>query len=95
MAQKNTEKTIKLKDIEKLLSNQTSVILSAVDEKISTLDRRISKLEIKVDQRFNELITTLDRFLKRLTDVEDEFEVMKLDINRLKKIVKEKLGVDL
>ena len=69
------EKTLKLKDIEKLLNEQTSVILSAVDEKISkleiritTLERRIAKLEIKVDKRFDQLVTTLDKFLKRLTN---------------------------
>ena len=78
-----------------MLDKQTNVILSAVDVKISDLERRISKLEIKVDLRFNQLATTLDKFLKHLTDMEDEFTVMKLDINRLKKVIKEKLGVDL
>ena len=88
MAKKQTEKNINLKSIEKLLNEQTTVILSAVDEKlqktdvkilavdekVEALDRKISKLEIKVDQRFNQL---------------------KLDINRLKKVIQEKLGVDL
>lgn len=40
-------------------------------------------------------MTTLDKFLKRLTDMEDEFEIMKHDINQLKKIIQEKLGVNL
>jgi len=62
MTKKQTERPIKIEDIEKLLNNQTKVILSAVDGKISTLDKRISKLEIKVDQRFDQLITTLDKF---------------------------------
>ena len=84
-----------LKGIEKLLNQQTTVILSAVDEKIARLEKRIGKLEIKVDQRFDQLITTLDKFLKRLKDLEDEMEIIKLDINRLKKVVREKLGVDL
>jgi len=95
MSKKQSEKTIELKSIEKMLDKQTNVILSAVDVKISDLERRISKLEIKVDLRFNQLATTLDKFLKHLTDMEDEFTVMKLDINRLKKVIKEKLGVDL
>jgi len=47
-----TEKAFKLKNIEKLLDEQTKVILSAVDEKISKIERRIAKLEIKVDKRF-------------------------------------------
>ncbi len=82
-------------EIKKLLDAQTDIILSAVDEKISKLDRRISKLEIKVDKRFDQLLTALDKFLKRLTDLEDEFAAMKLDINRLKSVIREKLGIDL
>lgn len=110
MAQKRINKShTDLKGIKKLLNQQTTVILSAVDEKIGkldnkvgvlgekigTLEKRIAKLEIKVDQRFDQLITTLDKFLKRLKELEDEFEMMKLDINRLKKVIREKLGVDL
>jgi len=103
MSQKQTEKPIKLKDIEKLLNEQTSVILSAVDEKLginkieilSSVDQKLVKMEIRMNQKFDKLITTLDRFLKRLTDLEDEFTMMKLDINRVKKIIREKLGVDL
>jgi len=96
MPKKQIEKSnIEVKKIEKLLSQQTSVILSAVDEKIGKLEKRISRLEIKVDQRFDQLISTLDKFLKRLTDMEDEMEIIKLDINRLKKVIREKLGVDL
>ena len=90
-----SEKKITLKDIQTLLDGQTSVILSAVDEKISKLEKRIAKLEIKVDKRFDQLVTALDKFLKRLATIEDEFEVMKLDLNRVKKVIREKLGVEL
>jgi len=94
---------IEIKKIEKLLSQQTSVILSAVDEKLSItelnilseVDRKLVKMEARINQKFDKLITTLDKFLKRLTDMEDEMEIIKLDINRIKKVVREKLGVDL
>ena len=111
------EKTLKLKDIEKLLGKQTTVILSAVDEKllktdarITALDRKLSiteinilaevdkkllRMEVRINQKFDKLTTTIDKFLVRLAKMEDEFEVMKLDINRLKKVIREKLGVDL
>jgi predicted nucleic acid-binding Zn-ribbon protein len=86
MARKIGEKLTK-KEIEKLLKEQTRVILDAVDERVLKLDekivgleekilkleKRIAKLEIKMEQRFDQLITTLDKFLKRLTDMEDEF----------------------
>ncbi len=76
------------KDIERLLSQQTIVILNAVDKKLE-------KTELRISQKIDRLITTLDKFLKRLTDIEDEFTIMKADINRLKKVISEKLGVEL
>jgi hypothetical protein len=81
-------KTIQLKDIEKLLNSQTLAILSAVDEKLQ-------KTENRVNQKIEKLVTTIDKFLKKTADLEDEFEMMKLDINRMKKVIKEKLGVNL
>jgi tRNA C32,U32 (ribose-2'-O)-methylase TrmJ len=93
-------------EIEKLLDRQTVTILNAVDEKLSkqqvhadqkilTLEKRLEKMEIRINQKIDRLTTTLDRFLKRLTTTEDEFEIMKADINRIKKVVREKLGVEL
>ena len=110
MAKKQAEKNIKLKDIEKLLGEQTTVILSAVDAKITSLNKKLSitelnilsevdkkliRMEVRINQKIEKLTTTLDNFLKRLTDMEDEFTIMKLDINRMKKVIREKLGVDL
>jgi len=95
MQQRKPIQMITKKEIETLLSQQTGVILDAADIKLSTLEKRIGRLEIKMDQRFNQLINTLDKFLKKLSDLEDEFEAMKMDVNRLKKIVREKLGVDI
>lgn len=94
-------------DMEKLLADQTEVILNAVDERmdikisaseariLAAVDKKLAALETRINQKFDKLITTLDKFLKRLTDIEDEFEMMKHDINRMKKVIKEKLGVNL
>jgi hypothetical protein len=94
MARKIEEKLTK-KEIEKLLKEQTRVILDAVDEKVLGLEKKIAKLEIKMERRFDQLITTLDRFLKRLTDLEDEFTIMKAEIRKIKEVLKEKLGVEI
>ncbi|PIR02695.1 MAG: hypothetical protein COV63_00085 [Candidatus Nealsonbacteria bacterium CG11_big_fil_rev_8_21_14_0_20_37_68] len=82
-------------DIEKLLSEQTLVILSAVDEKLKKIEYRIEKMEYHINQNINGLTTTLDNFLKRMTDMEDEFEILKHDLKKVKEVIKEKLGVDL
>lgn len=85
---KEISPNITTKNIEKLLNQQTIIILSAVDEKLA-------RTELKVNQKIDRLTDTLDKFLKRLTDTETEFEMMKADINRMKKVIREKLGVDL
>jgi hypothetical protein len=119
------KKPIQLESIEKLLSGQTSVILSAVDERLqksekrvderlqkseervakllnsqtlvilSAVDEKLQRSEDRVNQKIEKLVMAIDRFLKKTTDLEDEFEIMKFDINRLKKVVREKLGVKL
>jgi predicted nucleic acid-binding Zn-ribbon protein len=94
MARKIEEKLTK-KEIEKLLKEQTRVILNAVDEKVLGLEKKIAKLEIKMERRFDQLITTLDKFLKRLTDLEDEFTIMKVKIRKIEEVLKEKLGVEI
>jgi len=87
------------KEVEKLLSRQTTVILNAVSEKTinleSSLEKDMERMELRINQKIDKLTTTLDRFLKRLTDTEDEFAIMKADINRMKKVIREKLGVEL
>jgi hypothetical protein len=45
--------------------------------------------------KLDRLMTTLDGFLKRLTDTEQEFAIMKNEINRIKAVLKKKLGVDI
>ena len=111
MAKKITKKTQQLisKEFEALLNQQTVVILDAVDQKVGRLEKRfnlvdremltskkrLDLMEMRINQKIDRLTTTLDKFLKRLADMEDEFEAMKLDINRLKKVIREKLGVDL
>jgi len=84
----NKEKSIKLKDIETLLNNQTVVILSAVEEKLL-------KSEDRTNKKIEKLIDTMDKFIKRALDLKDEFTFMKHDLNRVKAVIREKLGVDL
>ena len=57
-----------IQQIEKLLTEQTTVILQAVDEKLSTQNRRIFGVERKVDK----VITQLDAVLKKSEDHRDE-----------------------
>lgn len=62
---------------------------------LGAVDKRLEKLETRFMQKLNKLTTTLDKFLKRLTDFEEEFEFLKQDLKRLKTVIREKLGVSL
>jgi len=86
---KRRQKNPILKEVEKLLGQQTNVILSAVDNKIQKLEKGMDRL----DDSMNELKNTLDKFLKRLTDFDDEFKIVKARVNKIEKILQEKLGV--
>jgi len=98
MKKKNPKNSI-LEGVQKLLNQQTDVILSAVDERLINLeikiDKKLEAMEERWNRKFDKLINTLDKFLKRMTDMEDEFTMMKNDLNRVKKAIKEKLGVEL
>ena len=103
MPQKKEQKPLTHTEMEKLLSAQTVAILSAVDEKLSTTEIRVvsdvnvklEAMEERINRKIDRLVTTLDSFLKRMTDMEDEFTIMKHDLDRVKKVIKEKLGVNL
>ena len=43
-------------------------------------------------QNLNGLTNTLEKFLQRMTDMEEEFVFMKHDVNRIKAVLREKLG---
>jgi len=49
---------------------------------LAAVDKRLEKLEERFMEKLNELTTTLDKFLKRLTAVEQEFKFLKEDLKR-------------
>lgn len=99
-----------IKEMEKLMSQQTGLILDVVDGRFNKTDQKFNKIDKRfdeVDQRFNklearidkveeaisELRNTLDRFLKQLTDFNDEFIIVKARLAKVEKILEEKLGI--
>jgi len=59
------------------------------------MSRSLEKLEKRLLEKFNQLTTTLDKILKRLTDFEEEFKFLKEDLKRVKAVIRDKLGVSL
>ena len=78
-------------------------ILAAVDERLvaqniailTAVDKRLEKFENLFRDELSRPTNTLDKFIKRLTDTEEEFVFMKHDVNRIKAVLREKLGVAL
>lgn len=106
---KAKHQNINLQDIEKLLNQQTLVVLDTVGKKISILDKKIDiidkridivekrfdKFEERLNKKIDKLITLVDKFVNLYTRQEQEFKVMKYEINKIKKVIKEKLGVEI
>ncbi len=83
---------------ERLIKSEVRIDKKLIEMEIrlnAKMDKKIFEMEERINQKFDKLTTTLDKFLKRVSDTEDEIEIMKLDIIRLKKVIKEKVGVDL
>lgn len=74
------------KEVNNLLSQQTLVILDAVD-------KRLENFENRQDTKIDQLKISVDRFVGFYTKQEQEFTIIKNEVNRIKKVLKEKLGV--
>ena len=59
----------------------------------AALDKRLAKLEERFMQKLSGLTNMLEKFLQRMTNMEQEFVFMKHDVNRIKAVLREKLGV--
>ena len=109
---KSQRQAVSKQELGELLTQQSSVILQAVDEGFATqdkrieerfvvqnialsaaMDKRLAKLEERFMQKLSGLTNTLEKFLQRMTDMEEEFVFMKHDVNRIKAVLREKLGV--
>ncbi|MDO9231359.1 MAG: hypothetical protein Q7U36_02640 [bacterium] len=75
------------------------------DERFNRLEGRVAGLEIAVGEMredikdlkegFNRLMNTLDGMVKKQEAVEQEFVIMKKRMEKIEKILKEKLGVEI
>lgn len=72
-----------------------------VETRVAGLEYNFSELRVEFNERLTalekkmmELTTTLDTFLKRMLDQEDEFVIIKAEVAQIKNILKEKLGIE-
>ena len=71
-------------------------IVNTIDERLRAMEARMeAKMEATYakEETVRQLAATLDHFLKRLTDYDDEFAILKAEVDLIKAKLKEKLGI--
>lgn len=80
-----------------------------VDNRFDEVDSRFDALETVFEHRFQKveseigelrleirrLAVTLDNFVKMMTDYKEEFIILKGEVDQIKRILKQKLGVEI
>ena len=93
--------------LDKALKEHSAAIIKAVDFGFEKNRREHEIFESEIDFIFKEnkkehetfedkidkLANTLDKFLKHLMDLNDEFKIVKARLTKVEKILEEKLGV--
>ena len=77
------------------LAEQTKIILGAIDGRFNKVDDRFDKLETELKTDINNVQTLIDGYVKAQEDFKQEFVIMKEEIRQIKKVFKQKLGVEI
>ncbi len=77
------------KDIKEVKDDTAGIVYLRQD--IEEIKRGIGGLREQIQR----LAITLDNFFKMMTDYQEEFAILKGEIDQIKKILKEKLGVEI
>lgn len=91
-----------IKELKGLISEQTGVILNAVDEKLgmfkADVSERFDKIEIRLDRvedAIRQLTLTLDEFMKRVIHQDEEVAVLNAKVDKISAFLKQKFGVEI
>lgn len=91
------------KTLDKRLAQQTQVIIAAVDGVLTKrfvvfgqqIDKRIEKSEERLGKKIDNVQTLIDGYVKAQEDFKQEFVIMKEEMKQVKKVLKEKLGIEI
>lgn len=82
-------------EIKELLSEQTDIILNAVDEKLGEMKSEMNERFAKIENAIKELTLTLDEFMKRVIHQDEEIAVLNAKVNKISEFLKQKFGVEI
>lgn len=77
--------------LDEKFKEQAQVIVTAID---GVLDKRLEKTEENLKKEINNVQTLIDAYVKTQEDFKQEFTIIKEEMNKVKEILKEKLGVE-
>lgn len=80
------------KTLDKRLSQHSQIIIAAVD---SILEKRLGKMEERLEKKIDNVQTLIDGYVKAQEDFKQEFVIMKQEMKQMKKVIKEKLGIEI
>ena len=77
--------------IDKRFDEQTGIILDALDTRFSKMESQINDMRYDI----NFMQTTLESHIKGHADSDQEFVIMKEEMNQVKHVIHKKLGVEI
>lgn len=66
-----------------------------VDFRFNGIEKRMDKLEDNLRKDINNVQTLIDGYVKAQEDFKQEFVIMKEEVKQIKKVLKQKLGVEI
>jgi len=75
----------------KAIKSDVAVNKTNIQEGFEEAKKERAELKVRIDETYN----AVDGFIKIVTKLEQEFTIMKKDVDKIKEVIKEKLGVDL
>lgn len=86
--EKSKNEYITCTDLTEQFEEHTQVLLTA-------LDKRLNGMEDRLRTDINNVQTLIDGYVKAQEDFKQEFVIMKEELIQIKKIIKEKLGLEI
>ena len=88
----NKNKYVTEEYLDKRLTENNQVLLSAMD---SILTKRLTEIKEDLSVDINNNQTIIDGYVKSQEDFKQEFTVMREEFKQMKRIIKEKLGIEI
>lgn len=83
------------KSLNEKLKEHSQVLVEAIDKIVSQrLKEGLERVEENLKKEINNVQTLINAYVKTQEDFKQEFVIMKEEMNRIKEILKEKLGAE-